>query len=264
MEFVSRHPAISARNGCTYDDVVRRARPVHFELDDEVYRYGGNGTSLVAVMDDAWMLLTADHVLKNAAVRSIFVLPTDRSRRRLRFERRVRVTSRIDGDTDLADVACLKIDTSDLSIPVGDELLGINLRFPTASPARGDELIVAGYPGASRAVDYERRGIIAIGQVVSARYLGAGMGARCHEIEFTELGELADRDGLSGSPVYSIGDRDGDLVIIRLAGMLLRGNAASRRGHYVAASVLSAAAETASTGRPTVLVRRGTRPQHAS
>jgi len=259
MDLVRRYPAFAPSDGhvVTLDDVDRCARPIHFELEDEVFRYAGNGSSFVAVRDQTWVLFTAAHVVGNANVASVRVLPTDGSRRWLRFERRSRVTSLIEGDTDLADVTCLTIDMSNLKMPCGDVLHGVDLHFPTASPRPGDQLIITGYPRVSRGVDYEAPGITAIGQRIGATYTGRGIGARCHEVELTQLGDLNDFDGFSGSPVYWIGDREGDLATVRLAGMVLRGNVFSRRAHYIEAAVVLAVAETASTGVPTNIWRGG-------
>jgi hypothetical protein len=267
MDLVKRYPAGAppAQHGVTLDDIYRCARPIHFELDDETCKYSGNGSSFIAVVDQTWILFTAAHVINDADPASLRVLPTDGSRRWLNLKRRVRAASLIDGDTDLADVMCFTIDTSDLKLAPGDALRGVDLGFPTASPRPGDELFITGHPAASRHVDYEGRGIIAIGQSIGAQYVGRGIGARCHEVALTQIGNLEDLDGFSGSAVYWIGERDGDVASVRLAGMLLRGSATSHRAYYVETSVLMAIAETASTGRPTYLTRRRVQqeqPQH--
>jgi hypothetical protein len=258
MDLVKHYPATDPRDPRvgTLDDVSRCARPILFETEDERFKYAGNGSSFVAVRDETWMLFTASHVIGTADPHSVRVLPTDTARRWLRFNRRARVTSLLEGDPDLADVACLTIDVADLKTPDCETLAGIDLRCPTATPKVDNQLWIGGYPGISRGVGYDARVITAIGFGIGARYVGPSIGARCHEIELTEIGALTDFDGFSGSPVFWIGDQDGDLVTLRLAGMVLRGTAAFRRAHYVDVSVLLAAAETAATGAQTHLVRR--------
>jgi hypothetical protein len=258
MDLVKHYPTSdpSDRLIGTLDDVVRCARPVHFEMADDTFRYAGNGSAFVASRDETWMLFTASHVLRNEPVQSLRVLPTDTASRWLPpFKSRVRTASLLEGDTDLAGVACLTINLHDVELPRGESLAGINLRFPTAAPKPGDPLWIAGYPRFSRGVDYEVRSITAIGRGVWATYRGPGIGSRCHEVELTHLGDVPDLDGFSGSPVFWIGNQEGDLAMVQLAGMVLRGTVASRRAHYVEASVLVTAAETAATGRQTFLVR---------
>lgn len=151
------------------------------------------------------------------------------------------------GDTDLADVECFTIDLSDLEIACDDSLAAIDLRFPAANPKQGDQLRITGYPTMGRGIDYGARMITAIGRGVSGTYVGPSLGTRCHEMELAELGDVTDFDGFSGAPVYWVGDHDGDIVSMRLAGMVLRGTVGARRAHYVEAAVLHALAETAVT-----------------
>ena len=54
-----------------------------------------------------------------------------------------------------------RIDTSDLQVPSGEALRAVDLDAPIAHPAPGDKLMISGYPGASRRVDYEARQIAA-------------------------------------------------------------------------------------------------------
>jgi len=261
VDLVRRYPAApaSTQNAVTLDDIYACARPMHFELDDETFRYAGNGSCFIGMVDDTWILMTAAHVIRSAHPGSVRVLPTDGSRRWLHLERVARATSMLDGDSDLADAVCFAIDTSDLAMPPGDILRGVDLGFPIASPRAGDELFITGHPAAMRHVDYEGRGIIAIGTCIGARYVTPGIAARCHEIELTQIGSLESLDGFSGSAVYWIGERDGDVATVRLAGMLLQGSARSKRAHYLEASVLLSLAATAASGQTTYLWRANER-----
>src|SRR3569832_1453496 len=112
MDLVKHYPAADPNDALigTLDEVIRCARPIHFQGNDETYRYWGNGSGFIAVRDDTWMLFTTSHVVKGQSPASLCVLPTDAADRWLFLRRWVRTESRLDGDTDLADVVCFTID----------------------------------------------------------------------------------------------------------------------------------------------------------
>ena len=115
---------------------------------------------------------------------------------------------------------------------------GVDLSWPLGKPRAGDRLLIAGYPATDRDVDYKLCRLKALGREIEGRYLQPSPSRWCHEMQLTELDGIDDLDGFSGSPVFLLAALRGDVATVRLAGMLLRGSANSRRAHYVDAEVL--------------------------
>lgn len=88
-----------------------------------------------------------------------------------------------------------------------------------------------------RNIDFQRRHYNQDSISGAATYIGPSQSmARVHEVHFRNLGDLTDIDGLSGSPVFETRPLHGQVSRASLAGMLLRGSAASSTGYFLESS----------------------------
>jgi len=104
-----------------------------------------------------------------------------------------------------------------------------------------DVLWIIGYPSENNFIDYESRKISNTRSVIRAIYKGESVSEHCHELNFDTSINLNDYDGLSGSPVFYLKQmvQDDEVILFPLlVGMLLRGTASSKIGHFVSASEL--------------------------
>lgn len=222
----------------TFKDLVAAAHPILFEVDSTDTPYAGQGTCFLAKSHGAYSLFSAQHVVDACAADTLRVFPNDESDVSIAFNRVTQVANPNPEDNDYADVICLRIDSSPFDTARGMVTSFIDVERPLAILEPGSKLIIAGYPDQFRGVDYETLKIRAIGQLLAAEYVGRSISAACHEIRFTDLGEVSNLSGFSGSPVFALTAFHKHSPHLGFAGMLLRGTAASRLGHVLDAKVV--------------------------
>lgn len=222
------------------------SRPVLYEHDDPEFPYWGKGSSFLIANSRNSYWVTAAHVLTNSSARvdSLRIFPSDHSRISLPFNEQYTVNKGVADEEDYKDVFMLRVDLS-IFDKSGDAPLvaqDIEMGFLSADKLQRDEVLwIVGYPAESNFVDYEGSKISNMRSVLRAIYQGQSTSVHCHQLRMDTSIVLESYDGLSGSPVYYMNRlyRDGEeLISPLLVGMMVRGTASSRIGHFVGSDVI--------------------------
>jgi len=145
------------------------------------------------------------------------------------------------GDPDVSDFIILEAENDAFDgvssvFTVRPKLIGITESeiVSTADSPLSPVLIVSGFPSVNNTIDYESETIIFQREIVYGLY--------DQETEYSSIGQIdctkspnlpSDFDGLSGSPVFSF-HRDQ----WKLAGMVIRGTASSKRLHFIKSNAI--------------------------
>ena len=223
------------------------SRPVIYEQDSSEYSYWGKGSSFLVANSHNYYWVTASHVLKNmgGSADALRIFPSDKSRISLPFNEQYTVNKGSANDEDYKDIFMLRLDLADFDKSGDAPLIGQDIEkgfMDACSLKQNDVLWIIGYPAESNFIDYDAYKINSTRSVIRAVYKGESISQHCHEIEFSTSIILNDYDGLSGSPVFYMRQiiHEGEEVLFPLlVGMLLRGTASSKIGHFVGASVIS-------------------------
>ncbi|MEL3891666.1 hypothetical protein V6B08_15410 [Ferrovibrio sp. MS7] len=222
-------------------DMLNSSRQMMFENAVEGYEYTGRGTCFLCRYNGCDFAITAKHVIKGFTADDV----------RIQFHlgahefapHNAQVTIKISDvdDPDWGDLAFYPLER----IMYDDTQFGGQLPYPLQhpqlvwQPLMPGSFIMRGFPHDLNAIDYEQAVINQQAAIIEADYLGASPMAHCHEVAFRDLAACTTLDGLSGTPVFWVGDskpRDH-----RFAGIMLRATYASKRGHFVHARVILAA-----------------------
>jgi len=220
---------------------LEATRPVLFEIEDGDYAYFGLGSSALFSSAANIYWVTAKHVIENQRqdINSVRVFPSESSRRSIPFEVLLKIEED-PNDSDYADLFIAQVNNAEFQIS-GDAIITAQ-RFddgllPSSKLCFGDELFVVGFPGASRAIDYEEFKIKYQRSIYVGKYAGKAIMQHCHKISFSRDHGLNDFNGLSGSPVYKM-LLISNIVQPLVVGILLRGTASSSSGYFVESDVL--------------------------
>jgi hypothetical protein len=220
---------------------LEATRPVLFESEEGDYAYFGLGSSALfsSVANIYWV--TAKHVIENQRqdIRSVRVFPSEGSRCSIPFKALLKIEED-PNDSDYADLFIAQVNNAEFQNS-GDTILTAQRvedgLLPSSKLCVGDELFVVGFPGESRAVDYEEFKIKYQRSIYVGKYAGDAIMRYCHKISFRTDHGLNDFNGLSGSPVYKMLST-GNIVQPIVVGILLRGTASSSSGYFVESDVL--------------------------
>jgi hypothetical protein len=207
------------------------------------HRYPGfAGTCYCWTFLGHFFAVTARHVLGKRTVRPNAVrIPRDLNSLRMELLRPTNVYWYNAGDYDhVVDVAVLTF---------GEEIVGAidTLDILSASPSPGDRLYVCGYPKSRSQIHYDvqddvpeamalldpgsKSMMIAVWDpvIITATCNPYDRESAMISMTLDDVDGLDDIDGMSGSPVFSVGAAER----LTLAGMLVRGSAAHRKGHFI-------------------------------
>jgi hypothetical protein len=222
------------------------SRPVLYEQENSEFSYWGKGSSFLIANSRNYYWVTAAHVLKNmgGSADSLRIFPSDKSKISLPFNEQYTVNKGATDDEDYKDIFMLRLDLADFDNSGDAPLIAQDIEIgimDTRGLKQNDVLWIIGYPAETNFIDYEAYRINRTRSVIRAIYKGESISQHCHEIEFSTSIELNDYDGLSGSPLFYMRQivHDGEEVLLPLlVGMLLRGTASSKIGHFVGAGVI--------------------------
>ncbi|AAW59663.1 hypothetical protein GOX2599 (plasmid) [Gluconobacter oxydans 621H] len=103
-------------------------------------------------------------------------------------------------------------------------------------------LISSGFPSVNNTIDYDSEAIVFHRQLVSGRYDKKSDASPIGQIDCTGFPDLpTDFDGLSGSPVFSFHEDQ-----FKLAGIVIRGTASSKRLYFIKSNAIGFALFTCS------------------
>jgi hypothetical protein len=193
-------------------------------------------------------VITVKHVITGYSADSIRVLfhPGARSF----VPHNAQITIRADDaaesdDTDWLDIAIFPLERTLYT----DDQFADHPPYPV--PARGflwqpgmdGHFILRGFPHDLSYVDYDDAVLREQAVILEADLTGPSPMRHCYQVKFRDLSPCSDLDGLSGAPVFWVGD--GAPRDHRFAGMIVRATYSSGIGHFVHGEVVLTALEKA-------------------
>ncbi len=223
------------------------ARPVLYESEDDKFTYWGKGSSVLIGTSKHFYWVTAEHVIRNLGgdTDSLRIFPSNKSKISIPFNEKYQIVLDQSEDEEFKDIFALRIDL-ELFKEKGDAPLYVqdieNGAFIAENLNLGACLLVIGFPSEIQSINYDELKIKHKRSWLPARYIGQSISDHCHQLRFSDSVEIADYDGLSGSPVFYKKEApyvNGQKAIIPLfAGLLLRGNATNKIAHFVSSNVI--------------------------
>lgn len=223
----------------TLDSLARIARPVFFEVDSEDYPYAGRGTVLLARLRSTIYVVGLEHVIKGP-VENIRIYPNDESDVSIPLDWVHAVASPAPSDEDFAQLKLLRVDSKNLEGSPGSSLSSLDIECAKRTwrpPLAGEDVLVYGYPDKTRDVAYEDCRLRYQQAEMTGRYVGPSLSSSCSEFNLEPPPGIDDLSGFSGSPVFGI-TRVGNRLDTRFRGVMIRGGADSKKGHFVNAEVV--------------------------
>lgn len=222
------------------------SRPVLYEHKGADFSYWGKGSSFLIANSHNYYWVTAAHVIENmsGSLNSLRIFPSDNSRISLPFNEQYLVNRGIVEDEDYKDILMLRINLHEFDASGDAPLIAQDIEKGLMEAEQlkpNDVLWIIGYPSENNWIDYDARKIRNTRSVIRAVYKGNSVLEHCHEMNFSTSIKLNNYDGLSGSPVFYMNQlvQDGEIIEFpMLVGMLLRGTAPSKIGHFVSARVI--------------------------
>lgn len=217
-------------------------KPLSFENDDDVFRYTLAGTCFIVRQDDSLYAVTARHCVQkfdnNFVPEEIRVPYFFRSDDWLRFSKMAYTDPNL-GDEQLVDLAVLKVaqEALDQKQAKGIQAFPIlRSRSTCVLSTVRKRLVFAGHPFTNNEIDYDRRAISYQCCWGKAEYVGPSEVHGCHKMRLTDVGNIKDTNGLSGSPVFQLVEGSNRGGFVYLAGVIHRATMSSGLVHFVDAS----------------------------
>ncbi len=193
-------------------------------------------------------MVTARHVVRDWPVHRLLVFPSDRSKEGLRLSDWWNVE---DGESepDSSDILLVRAELANVPKYIRRSSHLLHLTPPSVSEWVNDRhsstFFLFGYPTAVNEADYARSQIKTRQFFLHGTYVGPSVANGCHELLLKNPLDLADFNGLSGSPVFCLRN---EIAVPRqptFCGMALRGTAGSSRVHFLEASIILLALQEA-------------------
>jgi hypothetical protein len=223
----------------TMEQFFRCTLPVISEHPEVEWKHSFGGTAFLVRYKDRLFAVTANHVIQthHSDPHRICILSSPVVKEFLPLKEIV--TPKIDASH--ADIAIIEIDEAKLSNPEIfpiklDELNRSNIFDKTHSI-----LCFRGYPFCLSEIDYENEIMKFCGYYAETSYRGLSSQALCHEIDFIDLSEVENLNGLSGSPLLHVIKTGSQSFEYDFAGMLIQGTKKSKIGHFIDSSAVYAA-----------------------
>lgn len=213
-----------------------------FENAIEGFEYSGRGTGFICRYRSHDFVVTALHVVKTYEADSIRVLFHQQAREFVPHN--AQITIRAEGersaksDTDWRDIAIFPLERTLYT----DDQFADQKPYPIPSrnliwhAGLGGHFIMRGFPHDLSAIDYDDFVLREQAVQLEADLLGSATMEHCYQVRFRDLSPCSTLDGLSGTPVFWIGDDNPRSHM--LAGMMLRATHSSATGYFVHANVI--------------------------
>jgi hypothetical protein len=207
---------------------LEATRPVLLHNRDfPEYPYTLSGSAFVATWRGHHYIVTAKHVARGRPREDVLILASEDSPALLQL---VSSAWPEGGTRDVFDLLVYRIARPPASL----QAIGIACDVAVGSPTSftsNEPLLVSGYPGEAKDIDYENADIRTGRSFFDAVYLGTPDPDEpfYHQLQWTDTGAISSIAGMSGGPVMRYGG-DGWL---ELGGVLLQGGASSDPAHFV-------------------------------
>mgnify|MGYP003117728251 CR=1 FL=1 len=226
-------------------DMLNSSRQMMFENAVSGFEYTARGTCFLCRYAGIDYGITAKHVVDDYSADDVRILFHQEAREFAPHNAQLTIKIPDTEDTDWADLAFYPLERSQYQ----DRQFAEQLPYliPGSShiwqPGLKGHFILRGFPHDLNAIDYEAAIIGQQAVILEADYFGQSPMAHCHEIQFRDISMCRTLDGLSGTPVFWLGEAAP--YEHRFAGLLLRATHTSGRGHFVHAEVILAALDKA-------------------
>ncbi len=233
-------------------DLLKCARPIIFEDNLEGYEYSGSGTFFFARYSGRFYGITAKHCLRDRDKDSIRLLLIDAPKGAELVPIRTlhTIEDPPEGMEDWADLAFMEL--RDESLTEAQKKAPWFVDFDVlirmgVSMRPGDVLVTRGCPSCIFRIDYEALKILTGFFSVDGTYAGRGIDKNTHVFKFSDLSQIENPNGMSGSPVFKIKETEHG-VDYWFAGVILRSTKASGIAFFVDWSVVFQALQMLKNG----------------
>ena len=220
-----------------FGDVLKCARPLLFEDGPENFEYSRGGTFFFCKYHGKVFGVTAKHCLRNRQKEQIRLFISDgNGDQHYAPIKTVHIgedpTDRV---VDWADIEFMEIDTELISSfdPENSWILDFDLLMQQDVQLRSeDRLVIRGCPDCLSEIDYDLTKISTGFYATDGRYVGRSHDQNTHILRLSNSSEIADANGLSGSPVFKVLEQHGG-IDYWFVGMVLRSTVASQLAHFL-------------------------------
>lgn len=226
-------------------DMLNSSRQLVFETSYQGYEYSARGTGFLCRYRGYDFVITARHVIAGFMADQLRVLFHQNATDFVPHNAQITIKTPNIKDTDWADLAIFPLERSLYT----DELFQDQRPYPlAANTIRSDfgkdgHLIMRGFPHDLSAVDYDSAVIRQKATILEADYVGKAPMAHCHELAFRDLSPCTTLDGLSGTPLFWIGNEQPRPH--GFAGLMLRATYTSHRGYFLEPELIMSALDKA-------------------
>jgi hypothetical protein len=223
-------------------DLINCSRQMLFENADLDYAYSSRGTGFICRYCDRLFVVTARHVVDGFAPDALRVQVHPNGRDFVPHNARVTLVPVDANDPDHTDLAIFPLESALVDDTLFNDYAPYTLvdGMVRGIPPGNGQLIFRGFPHDNSFIDYDRLVIHQQPVILEGDRIGNSQMAHCHEIEIRDVSPCTTLDGMSGSPVFWVGEASPQRAHL-FTGVMLRGTHASRRAHYVEGEVLVAA-----------------------
>ena len=230
------------------DELRSVSRPVLYRTHIADAPFGVWGSSFLVGHSSYTYVITARHIIRECPTSDILIFPSDRSRIPLSLTDRITFEEDPE-DQDSTDLIVFRapIERVKKNDKRRSRVIDLNnIEGTNWLPTRfNSEMFLAGYPRVGTSVDYNTS-IATTKQIfLSGRYVGPFVSGGCHELQLRNPTCLADFDGLSGSPVFSVQIGIGIGYPARFCGMVIRAGAQSGKAYFLEAETILLAVNNA-------------------
>lgn len=227
-------------------DMLNCSRRMIFENAVDGFEYTGRGTCFLCRYGDQDFAVTARHVVADYDADAIRVLFHQGSRHfvphnaqiTIRADKLNSTANPGDNDPDWRDIVIFPLERALYS----DKEFGDQPPYPVPfrkliwRPDDDGHFIMRGFPHDLSAIDYDNSVMHEQAAQLEADLVGPAAMDHCYEVKFRDLSLFSTLDGLSGTPVFWVGDDEPRSH--RLAGMMLRATYSSATGFFLDANVI--------------------------
>jgi hypothetical protein len=229
------------------------AKPAVFDTGIPGAHFSVAGTLFLVGFHQKVYVLTPRHVVLDWPMDGLAIILTETGER-LPLSTRwiIRVhddDGTVDEDSDMSDLIIFRADLTEVSPEARSSNYFVHLTPPEAVDwfdSRDESIFfLYGHPKVANYPDWERSKVIQNQYLLHGAYAGPSPFDGCFELSIENPLALADFDGLSGSPVFSLLKEYKSGIQPVFCGMALRGTAPSKRIHFLGANIIIAALEEA-------------------